>query len=312
MALEHIHQVKSLVDRSRLRELMRRTDGHAWRELAFHLGLIAATGTLVYAALGTEWLLPAMVLLGVGIVHLFSAQHEFAHRTAFRTRRLNDVLGWSFGVVILLPHVYFRWEHTAHHSFTQDAKRDPQLIPQPTSLAGYFLYLSTLPYWWGFLRPFCRHLIGRTTSDENLFLPSTERWKVICEARAMLAIYLTLALVSYVLHTAALLYFWLLPRLLAEPYMRFVRMTEHVGRPINDTNLLQNTRTMHVAAPLRWLAWNMPFHAEHHLAPSVPFHALPALHGEISAVHPSIVKGYWGAHKDIIRRSLQGRGPALV
>ncbi|MEP3331345.1 fatty acid desaturase [Sedimentitalea sp.] len=26
------------------------------------------------------------------------------------------------------------------------------------------------------------------------------------------------------------------------------------------------------------LAWNMPYHAEHHSFPSVPFHRLPALH----------------------------------
>lgn len=312
MALEHINQVKALVSRPRLRELMRRTDHHAVRWLSAHLAWIAATGALVYVALGTQWLIAAMVFHGVGIVHLFSAQHEFAHRTAFRTRRLNDLFGWLFGAAILLPHVYFRWEHTAHHTHTQDTKRDPELIPQPASLAGYFLYLSTLPYWWGFLRPFCRHLLGWTTSEENAFLPATERWKVIWEARAMLAIYLTLAVVSYALETAALLYLWVLPRLLAEPYMRFVRMSEHVGRPVDNANLLQNTRTMQVAAPLRWLAWNMPFHAEHHLAPSVPFHALPALHHEVAGLHPGIVAGYWSAHRDIFRRSLHGWGPALA
>ena len=26
---------------------------------------------------------------------------------------------------------------------------------------------------------------------------------------------------------------------------------------------------------MRFLAWNMPFHAEHHAWPSIPFHALP-------------------------------------
>lgn len=312
MALEHINQVKGLVSRPRLRELMRRTDYHAWRSVSSHLGWITATGTLVYLALGTLWLVPAMVLHGVGIVHLFSAQHEFAHRTAFRTRRLNDLFGWIFGAAIMLPHVYFRWEHTAHHTYTQDTKRDPELIPQPSSLAGYFLYLSTLPYWWGFLRPFCRHLFGMTTSAENAFLPATERWKVIWEARAMLAIYFALALIGYAFDMTSLLYFWLLPRFLAEPCMRFVRMSEHVGRPVNNTNLLQNTRTMQVAAPLRWLAWNMPYHGEHHLAPSVPFHGLAALHREIARYHPSITRGYWGAHKDIFLRSLRGSGPALA
>jgi len=30
--------------------------------------------------------------------------------------------------------------------------------------------------------------------------------------------------------------------------------------------------------PIRFLMWNMPYHAEHHLCPAVPFHQLPALH----------------------------------
>ena len=32
----------------------------------------------------------------------------------------------------------------------------------------------------------------------------------------------------------------------------------------------------------KWFAWNMPFHAEHHAYPSVPFHALPKLNAIIA------------------------------
>ena len=31
------------------------------------------------------------------------------------------------------------------------------------------------------------------------------------------------------------------------------------------------------AAFIKWFAWNMPYHVEHHAYPSVPFHALPKL-----------------------------------
>ena len=83
--------------------------------------------------------------------------------------------------------------------------------------------------------------------------------------------------------------------------MRFVRMTEHVGRPCaRDATV--NTRTCLVSAPWRFLAWNMPYHAEHHFAPSVPFHALPALHDRLEGhlhVEPG---GYLGAHVDMLRR----------
>lgn len=303
MSLAQIEQAKALVPRRRLRQLMQRTDLPPLLFLGGHLGLLALTGLLIRAALGTAWIAPAMLLHGVGIVHLFSAQHEFAHRTAFRTRALNDVLGWLFGLLILLPHVYFRWEHTDHHTYTQDSKRDPQLIPQPRSLAAYLLYLSTIPYWLGFLRPFVRHFFGIIRAEEKRFIPATERRKVIWEARAMFALYLTAAGLSLAFHTSALLYYWLLPRLLAEPFMRYVRMTEHVGRPVDNPDLLQNSRTCLVWAPLRWLAWNMPYHSEHHLSPGVPFHALPALHAELCGVPRHVWRGYHAAHKEILMRA---------
>jgi fatty acid desaturase len=98
----------------------------------------------------------------------------------------------------------------------------------------------------------------------------------------------------------ALVTYWLLPLLLAQPVMRFIRMTEHVGCP-NESDPTRNTRTTQVAWPWQFLAWNMNFHGEHHLAPSVPFHALPALNQSLAgriAVRP----GYWGAHREIWTR----------
>ena len=311
MALEHIYQVKELVQRKRLRTLMRRTDRHAWLYLLRHFSIISITAYLVYLSANSIFFIPAMFLHGVGIVHLFSPQHEFAHRTAFRARRLNDFFGWIFGVAIMLPNVYFRWEHTAHHTYTQNRLRDPELIPQPKNLFGYFLYLSSLPYWWGFLKPFTIHLCGIITPEEKLFLPDTERWKVIVEAWAMLLIYVAVSAFMVICDSTAPLYYWLFPRLLAEPYMRMVRMSEHVGRPVNNTDLLENTRTTLVNPLLRWLAWNMPYHAEHHLSPSVPFHALPAFHNEIKQRHKKIAHGYFDAHKDIFRRSRHGMEPGL-
>ena len=311
MALEHIHQIKEIVERKRLRALMRRTDRHAWMYLLRHAVILAFTSCLVYLSIDSIFFLPAMFLHGVGIVHLFSPQHEFAHRTAFRTRWLNDFFGWIFGAIIMLPNVYFRWEHTAHHSYTQNSLRDPELIPQPKNLFGYFLYLSSLPYWCGFLKPFAYHLCGTIPSEEKLFLPYTERWKVIAEAWTMLLIYVLIGIYIVIHDSMTPLYYWLLPRLLAEPYMRMVRMSEHVGRPVNNANLLENTRTTLVNPLFRWLGWNMPYHAEHHLSPSVPFHALPALYDEIKHHHKNIAHGYLDAHKDIFHRSLHGLEPGL-
>ena len=51
---------------------------------------------------------------------------------------------------------------------------------------------------------------------------------------------------------------------------------------------------------MRFLYWNMNYHAEHHIAPSVPFHALPALHARLRAHLYVETKGYLGAHREIL------------
>ena len=38
-----------------------------------------------------------------------------------------------------------------------------------------------------------------------------------------------------------------------------------------------NTRTTYTGIVMKWFAWNMPYHVEHHAYPSIPFHALPKL-----------------------------------
>ena len=93
---------------------------------------------------------------------------------------------------------------------------------------------------------------------------------------------------------------FVLPRILGEPAMRLIRMSEHVGRP-EVADWLANTRTVLTIAPLRWLAWNMAFHAEHHAVPSVPFHALPALHRELGPRIADVRRGYAATQLHLVR-----------
>jgi fatty acid desaturase len=55
---------------------------------------------------------------------------------------------------------------------------------------------------------------------------------------------------------------------------------EHRGLG-EEGSVLERTRSLRVPALVRWLLWNMPYHAEHHGWPAVPFHQLPALHAEV-------------------------------
>ena len=74
--------------------------------------------------------------------------------------------------------------------------------------------------------------------------------------------------------------FWILPQLLCQPFLRAYVLAEHTGCT-HDRNGLTNTRTTLTNAAVRLLMWNMPYHAEHHLYPSIPFHRLPDAHATL-------------------------------
>jgi fatty acid desaturase len=146
-----------------------------------------------------------------------------------------------------------------------------------------------------------RRGLGRLTEEEKRFIPKVEFAAVIRESRIMIAGYAAIIAAMVVFGWSAPLFYWFLPMFMAEPVMRFIRMTEHVGRPMVE-DMQSNTRTNVVSAPWRFLNWNMNYHAEHHYASSVPFHALPALHAKLED-HVYVEKhGYLSAHIDILRQ----------
>lgn len=289
------------LSREELREFMTRSDGPALRRLVVWICVVLGTGSLIALAWESWLIWPAMFLHGIVVVHHFSLQHECVHSTVFRTRWLNKVVGSICGLIIILPFKHFRYEHCDHHTYTQLDGDDPELVPMPESVAGYLWYISAIPYWRTKFTELARHVAGRLTDEERRFVPTSEHRAIFFEARAMVAAYATLLVIMSLFGWWAPIWFWLIPLFLGEPVMRFIRMTEHVGRP-TVAQMHENTRTNLVSLPWRFLAWNMNYHAEHHYAASVPFHALPRLHEKLKDhihVEPA---GYVGAHRDILRQ----------
>lgn len=262
-----------------------------------HLGFIGLSGLLLYAAQGSFWQIPATVLLGCGLIFLFAPLHETVHDTPFKTQALNDAVSWLSALVVILPPTYFRYFHFAHHRNTQDPERDPELAtPRPTNLGALALHLTGWNYWAGNGGVLLRHAFGKA---QESYLPKGKRRRAILEARLMLVFYLLVLVLPLAFGSTAVIEFWLLPLLAGQPFLRLYLLAEHHGRPFTK-EMLANSRTIRTNALVRFLAWNMPFHAEHHLAPNVPFHRLPEAH-KLTAPHlAAVTPGYGAALRDII------------
>ena len=295
------------ISRKELKDLMKRSNKPALIRIIIWIALLSFTSYLIWLSIGSWYLLPAMFIHGIILVHHFSLQHECCHYTAFKTRKLNDIIGNICGFSIILPNQHFRYEHCDHHTYTQLKGKDPELIELPISISKYLWYISSIPYWKNKFTEIYMHLWGQLSEHEQKFIPKQEQGTIFREARIMVSLYLIIFIACLITNFWAPLWFWVVPLFLGEPVMRAIRLTEHVGRP-NTDDLKENTRSSLISFPMRFLSWNMNYHAEHHYASSIPFHALPKLHKKLDGFIYTEKRGYLGAHIDIISQ-LIGRKP---
>ncbi len=246
-----------------------------------------------------------MVLHGIVLSFLFCAQHESIHRTAFKSRWLNDAVAWLCGALLVLPPEYFRLFHFAHHRFTQDPIRDPELADTgPMTLWAYLWRMSGIPFWRDRLTVTLTHALSGRVRES--FVPPEKTGRIVREARLLWAWYLCVLVVSVDWHRAEALTYWILPALLGQPFLRLFLLAEHAGCVLSD-DMLENTRTTRTNAVVRALSWRMPYHAEHHCFPSVPFHSLAALHVLIGQQVRVTSSGYLTLH-GVLLRGLRATG----
>jgi len=290
-----------LIDRQPLAELNTLRDGPGWRRLASHLATVLLGGVL-WRLDGLPWALRllGLVVSGTGLATCFAPLHECGHRTAFRSKAVNDAVAWLMGLLSFYNSTFYRRYHQWHHRYTHQPGLDPELEdPVPTTLAGYLREISGWNWWTGKLRGHARLLWGDLSAIPYMspeLIPQIRR-----SIRLQFAVYGVLAVVSLIAANGFLFWSWLLPLAIGQPVLRLLMLAEHTGCAYGDDGLA-NTRTTLTLAPVRWLMWNMPFHAEHHLYPSLPFHALPAAHRWIGPRLQHLDRGYLAVHRDLLGR----------
>jgi fatty acid desaturase len=123
----------------------------------------------------------------------------------------------------------------------------------------------------------------------------------------MLLLYLVIAGAALLFGSWAPLTYWVLPVLAGQPFLRVYLLAEHSLCPLVP-DMLANSRTTTSNAIVRFFAWNMPYHAEHHAFPSVPFHALPNLHRVIAGDLRVTASGYIAVQRQLIRTFASASG----
>ena len=293
----------SSAEREQLHLLYRRSNVCGLKRLSAHLVLIVIAAVGVHQTESIQLYIPAAFVLGVVGTFLFAPLHESIHRTAFRSRWLNDTVARVAGFLLLLPPRYFRSFHLSHHRHTQASERDPELVGKNVStFSRYLIHVSGVLFWRDGILILIRHALGQVTAP---FIGRTTSQSIINEARCYLCIYVLLAILSATFQTSVLVTFWLVPAILGQPILRLYLLAEHTLCPLIP-DMLRNSRTTLTLLPVRFIAWNMPYHAEHHALMAIPFHALPRAHALFRDRIDHLTPGYSTFHGQVLAAIRRG------
>ncbi|WP_370262439.1 fatty acid desaturase [Limnobacter sp.] len=287
----------------------RRNWPSAWR-LALHLGLLCALGTAVVFALQSAWaehtlggwrfVLALACWLAYGVVFSFLGYaglgHELAHHTVFSSRALNVALFHLVSFLSWSNPVYFRASHRVHHQHTLQQGVDYEVNPDPYPL---------LERWWRFAvfdtDAFKRAatIYWNNTRDRvpgpfgqgHFAVGTTARRQLVHTARWHVALHTTLALVALALGFWPWVLLLTLAAFVCTLPNRVLAKLQHAALPRNAGDLRHNTRTLLLPKPLAFLYWNMNYHTEHHLHPSVPYYNLPRLRTALAGHLPHTAPG---------------------
>lgn len=259
------------IPQPQMARLTLRSDIAGLRHFMAHIGLILCLGTLIALQVPGWWLL--LPVQGIALIFLFTLEHEATHKTPFANELLNETVGRLCGILIILPFAWFRYFHLAHHRYTNLPGKDPELAePKPTTWTTWVWHVSGIPVWRAQIKQLANNALGR---DQAHYVPPRAIPRIQSEAQGMIVVYALVAVSLLV--TPLLFWVWLLPLVLGQPFLRLYLLAEH-GRCPEVANMFDNTRTTFTNRIVRFLAWNMPYHVEHHVAPNIPFHQLPEFH----------------------------------
>jgi fatty acid desaturase len=292
----------SPIPRAQFKALAARRDGPPIRDTIIWLLVFVTSGVGGYLTWGTWWALPCFFVYGLlygGSTD--SRWHECGHGTAFKTQWLNKLVFQIAAFMVLREPTSTNWSHVRHHTDSIIKGRDPEIaFPRPPSIPSIFLNLFVLKSGFVAFKNMFLHAAGRLTKEEETYVPEGERHKVYRVSRIWLAIYAVVIATAVASQNILPLMYVGLPSFYGAWFIIFMGLTQHAGLAEDLLDHRLNSRTVYMNPVFRFLYWNMNYHLEHHMFPSVPYYSLPALHELMKADSPAPYPSVLAAYREII------------
>ena len=306
---ENFHQSKT-VSKETLQSLMTRSNHPALPRFIVLYAFFILSCVCVIWAFHESWfiILLSQILFGLISCSMFACEHESVHNTAFKSRWLNKVVAFMAGIAHVYPSGLFRELHFTHHRYTHIPGKDPEISignnPAPavlSSLPMYLGWISGVPLLTFKVFMLIMAAIGMPEPVRKYLFPFINpkaRLPIFFESAFILLIYISIIVLAIKVDIG----FWgiLIGQVAGHCFLTCFVTAEHNGLP-HEGNIMDKTRSTKTNRFVKLMMWNMPYHAEHHAYPAVPFYSLPQLNKELSPELKHRQNGYPGFHLGAIK-----------
>jgi len=232
--------------------------------------------------------------------------HECGHRTAFKTRALNDFFYHIASYMNNFEPVRWRWSHSLHHSYT--ASVDPhdfevdESIFSKNNLVTFILRFIPGYYFFTLHKSLhmeiLKHAFGVETKVMKECIPEEKKVNCIRSSRIFVILWIITIFSCFLIDTILPILLFLIPK-----FFIFLNpiwgLTQHMGLKENSKDHRESTRSVRLNPIFSFIYWKMEYHIEHHMFPMVPSYNLPKLYEEIKDQLPK-PQTLFQAYREII------------
>ena len=250
-------------------------------------------------------------------------RHDCQHNLAFKSKWLNTFFYQLTSFMFSYEPVRWRWSHFRHHSHTLSVEGiyDHEIqITKPTDL--FLVLLMHIPggniliihkTFLFFHLETIKHAIGIVTPIMEDCIPAKERSKCRVSARIHVSLWILIIGSSIFFQTWLPALYLLLPFVYGTTFMQTIHFMQHAGLKNNGKDHRLSVRTVKLNPFFSFLNWNMEYHLEHHMFPTVPSYNLKKLNKVIKDQLPKPKKGIFDAYKEIIPTLIkQSKNPHYI
>ncbi len=285
---EQIKWYRSPVEKEKLKELTKSSDGKAFFHILLHLFIAIILGVAVYASFkNSQYVLGVFAFLAYSTVFSFfsptAAIHELIHRTVFKTKFWNEFFIVLFSFLTWTNYIYFRKSHLKHHQYTLHKEFEREVVLPikfgwKEVITAFLFNYNKIRYE---LPKIVKHLFGNTYGEwEEYLFPldnKKERSKLFWWDRITFISHLLVVIIIIITNEWILLFLITLPIYSFQLLNILCGATQHVGMQSEVDDYRLCCRSIKINPIFSFLYWEMNYHTEHHMYAGVPFYNLKKL-----------------------------------